>query len=359
MNMQKAEELAFRVMNDYGGAFLMALGYIGDRLGLFKSLEASGPVTSIELATATGLNDRYVLEWLKAMVAAEYIEFDPETGRYFMTPDQAAVLSSKDSPFYSAGLFQLTMPTLYNVPRITESFRNGGGIPYNEIGHEVPCAIEQVFRPGYLHLLVADWLAKVPGLIERLREGINVADVGCGRGQSTAAMARAFPNSRFTGVDYHADSIAGARELARRENLGNVLFVAAPAEQALANNRYSLITAFDCIHDMVDPVAALRTIHRALSPDGIFLWGEPNASHQPHENRNPIGRLFHAISPLHCLTVSLAHGGAGLGTVIGEAGARKLAAEAGFPTFEKLDINHPINQFFALRPTGTPAGEVQ
>lgn len=350
MNMQKAEELAYKVINDYGGAFLMALGYIGDQLGLFKALESSGATTSTELASATGLNERYVREWLKAMVAAEYLDFDSTTGRYVMTPAQAAVLSNQDSPLFAGGAFKLTMPTLYNVPRITDSFRNGGGIPYSEIGPDVPCAIEQVFRPGYLHFLVAEWLTKVPGLTERLQQGAKVIDVGCGRGQSTVAMARAFPNSRFLGIDYHAGSIDAARALALRHELGNVQFLAAPAEQALAQGHCDLICAFDCIHDMVHPVATLEAIRAALAPGGVFVWGEPNATHEPLQNRNPIGRLFHAISPLHCLTVSLAHGGAGLGTVIGEAGARQLAQQAGFATFEKLPTNHPFNQFFACRP---------
>lgn len=349
MNVQKAEELAFKVINDHGGAFLMALGYIGDQLGLFKALEASGAASSAELAAETGLNERYVREWLKAMVAAEYLDFDERTSRYVMTAAQAAVLSDEESPLFAGGAFKLTMPTLYNVPRIADSFRNGGGIPYAEIGPDVPCAIEQVFRPGYLHFLVADWLAKVPGLTERLEKGARVVDVGCGRGQSTVAMARAYPHSRFVGVDYHPESIEAARGLAIRQGLTNVQFIAAPAEQALAPGSCELVCAFDCIHDMVDPVASLEAIREALVADGVFVWGEPNATHEPHQNRNPIGRLFHAISPLHCLTVSLAHGGAGLGTVIGEAGARELARQAGFASFERLPTQHPFNQFFACR----------
>ncbi|MDQ2841927.1 MAG: class I SAM-dependent methyltransferase [Acidobacteriota bacterium] len=347
-NMKKVEELAFRVVGDMGGAFIMALGYIGDRLGLYKAMDGAGPITSCDLASRTGLNERYVREWLRAMVAAEYIDYDPESQKYSMSSEQAFVLSNEDSPMFVGGGFHFTVPSLLNVPKIMEAFKNGGGIPYSEIGEEIPPAIERFFRPGYVNFLSRQWLGAVPGLIARLEKGITVGDVGCGRGQSTVAMAKAYPNSRFLGIDYDGRSIAACRELAEGAGLKNVEFVQGPAEQIPQNRRYDLICSFDCIHDMVDPVATLRAIRDVLAPDGVYLWSEPNCSHDAHENRNPLGRTFHAISPLHCMTVSLAHNGAGLGTVIGERGARELAGKVGFSHFEKLPIQNPFNQFFAL-----------
>lgn len=349
MNHQKIEELAFRVVGDMGGSFAMALGYIGDHLGLFTALKHCSPATSQELADKTGLNERYVREWLRAMVASEYLDYDVDSERYVITDEQAFVLANEDSPLFVGGAFQLTTPTVFNVPRIVTAFREGGGIPYDEIGVEVPCAIERFFKPGYLNSLVNEWLAAVPGLTQKLEAGAEIADVGCGRGQSTVTMGMAFPKSRIVAIDYHEGSIEAARQLAQANGVENIEFIAAPAEQLPQGRSFDLICTFDCIHDMVDPAATVRAVRQALAPDGVHLWSEPNASHNAHENRNPVGKAFHGISPLHCMTVSLAHGGAGLGSVIGEQGVRNLAKEAGYDTCDKLDIANPFNQFFALR----------
>ena len=348
MNLKKVEELAFRVVGDMGGAFAMALGYIGDRLGLFKAMAGAGPVTSVELAEKTALNERYVREWLRAMVACEYIDYDASSERYVMTAEQAFVLANEDSPMFVGGAFHFTTPSIQNTPRVLDAFRKGGGISYSEIGDEIPWAIERFFRPGYVNFLVKDWLAAIPGLTQKLEKGATVGDVGCGRGQSTVTIAKAFPNSRVVGIDYHVPSIERARKLAAEQGAANVEFVAAAADKIPSDRKYDLICSFDCIHDMVDPMGTLKAIHQALALDGVYLWSEPNASDKAHENRNPVGKTFHCISPLHCMTVSLAHNGAGLGTVIGEAGARNLAKEAGFSSFEKLPIQNPFNQFFAL-----------
>jgi len=348
MDMKKVEELAFRVIGDMGGAFVMALGYIGDRLGLFKAMAGAGPLTSDELARKTELTERYVREWLRAMVAAEYIDHDAASGRYAMTSEQAFVLASEDSPMFVGGAFHFTTPSIQNTHKIVDAFKRGGGISYSEIGEEIPRAIERFFRPGYVNFLVKEWLAAVPGLIPRLEIGATVGDVGCGRGQSSVTIAKAFPNSRVLGIDYHLPSIEHARKLAAEQGAANVEFVAAPADKIPADRKYDLICSFACIHHMVDPLATLQAIREALATDGVYVWSEPNASENAHENRNPLGRTFHSISPLHCMTVSLAHNGAGLGTVIGEAGARRLAAQAGFASFEKLPIQNPFNQFFAL-----------
>jgi len=349
MEMKKVEELAFRVIGDMAGTFTMALGYVGDQLGIFKALQDAGPVTSETLAKQTSLNERYVREWLRAMVAAEYLDYEVETERYVMTEEQAFVLSNEDSPMFVGGAFHFTIPSMYNVPRILDVFRKGGGIPYSEIGGDLPCAIERFFRPGYINFLTKDWLGTVPGLVEKLQDGAIVGDIGCGRGQSTVTMAKAFPKSKFIGVDYHSDSIASAMKLASDSDVSNTEFIQAPAEEIPTERKYDLICSFDCIHDMVDPQGTVNAIYAVLADDGVYIWSEPNASHNAHENRNPIGKAFHSISPLHCMTVSLAYGGAGLGTVIGEKGARELAEKAGFSQFERLAIDNPFNQFFALR----------
>jgi 2-polyprenyl-3-methyl-5-hydroxy-6-metoxy-1,4-benzoquinol methylase len=349
MNMDKVHEMAFRVIGDTGGAFTMALGYIGDRLGLFKAMAGAGPLRSPALAAKTQLNERYVREWLRAMVAAEYIEYDPNTDTYRMTEEQAFVLANEDSPLFVGGVFHFTAPSICNIQKIAEAFQKGGGISYSEIGPEIPHAIERLFRPGYLNFLAKDWLGAVPGLVGRLQQGASVADIGCGRGQSTVTMGKNFPKSKVLGIDYDKSSIEHARKLATNEGASNVEFLQAAAHEIPTGKKFDLICSFDCIHDMVDPKATVRAIRSALADDGVYIWSEPNAKASAYENRNPVGKMFHSISPLHCMTVSLAHNGAGLGTVIGEEGARSLAKEAGFTQFQRLPIEHPLNQFFALR----------
>lgn len=348
MDMKKVEHTAFTVVRDVGGTWTVALAFIGDRLGLFKAMVGTGPISSEELATKTHLNERYVREWAKAMVAAEYVDYQPETGKFVLTEEQAFVLANEDSPMFCGGAIHLAIPTVYNVPKIMEHFKQGGGISYFDIGPELPEAIERFFRPGYVNFLVQDWLTKLPGnMIARLEKGVEVLDVGCGCGQSTVTMAKAFPKSKFFGIDYDPRSIARARKLA--EGLSNVEFHQGPAHEIPEGRKFDLVCSFDCIHDMVDPIATLKAIRGALKSDGVYLWSEPNASHNPLDNRNPVGKAYCNISPLHCMTVSLAYNGAGLGTVIGEKGARELADKIGFSQFQKLPIDNAFNQFFALQ----------
>jgi len=349
MDTQKIESLAFRIVNDSGGAYTMALAYIGDRLGIFKAMAGAGPLTSTELARKTSLNERYVREWLKAMVASEYLDYDPATTRYVMTPEQAFVISDESSPMFCGGVLHLTAPTVFNTPKVLEAFNNGGGVAYDQLGKDIPEAIERFFKPGYQHQLADVWLAAIPGLKEKLAKGGTIADVGCGCGQSTVALSKAFPKAKIVALDFDASSIERARALAKSEGVKNVEFVVSPAEKLPADHKFDLICTFDCIHDMAAPRSALAAIRAALADDGVYLWGEPNASDNPLENRNPVGRTYQAISPLHCLTVSLAHQGEGLGTIIGENGARALAKSAGFTRFERLSIPNPFNQFFAVR----------
>jgi SAM-dependent methyltransferase len=239
------------------------------------------------------------------MVAAEYIDYDPASRHFIMTP------------------------TVLNTPKLMEAFLD------------------------YTNFLVDELLRAVPGLTERLSRGIHVADVGCGWGASTVTMAAAFPRSRFLGIEPDAGSGERARRLAAERRVHNVFWLAAPPHQLAPLPTHDLICAFDCAHDMVDARATLRAtlhaIHEALADDGVYLWSEPNASDNPLENRHPEGNAFACVSPLHCLTVSLAEDGEGLGTVIGERGVRELAKEAGFSSIDKLPIANPFNQFFALR----------
>ena len=366
-----------QVVDDIGGAFTVGLAYIGDKLGLFATLAALGRASSEEVARRAGLNERYVREWLRAMVASQYIEYDPADQRYFLTPEQRSALVDEAARTFVGGAFQFALPSLMLAPRLIEAFRQGGGVSFADLPAEVPVALDRMHRPWFDHLLVQEWLAGVPGLVDRLTRGLSVLDVGCGLGRSTVAMARAFPGSRFLGIDPHPPSIAQARSMATANAnaanananadasanaFDNIRFVACEVDQLPsswpsletgahreARPPFDLIVAIDCIHDMAQPLASLSAIRRLLSPTGAVFWSEPTGSHEPLDNRNPQGKLRANLSPFHCLTVSLASGGAGLGTIIGEAGARALAGQAGFSSFETLVIESSMQQFFLLR----------
>jgi len=350
LDQQQVEKLAFRVIGDTSGAFTMALAYIGDRLGIFQAMAGAGPLTSEELARKTGLQERYVREWLKAMVTSEYINYDPAAQKFMMTDEQAFVLVNPDSPMYVGGLIQMGTPTTIHYNKLIEAFKHGGGVSYAELGPDVMEGTEKLFRTGYVNFLVSEWLPAVPGLVDKLKAGCEAVDIGCGAGQALIQMAKAFPNSRFTGIDNDAASIEKAKKNVAAEGVAErVKFIQLSADQVPANPKYDLICTFDCVHDMVNPRGALKAIRQALKDDGVYFWTEPNASERLEENINLLGRVFSTISTLHCMTVSLALNGEGLGTVIGEGGARELAKEAGFSKFEKLPIDNPFNQFFALR----------
>ena len=336
------------VIADVGGAFAAGLGYIGDRLGLFKIVAANGPASSEAIATQAGLNERYVREWLKAMVSAGYVEHDSADDLYSMTEEQRSVLADEGSPVFGAGAFQFALPSLLQTEALIEVFRNGGGISYAELGEEIPEAIDRMHRPWFDHQLTSLWLGAAGNLQERLETGIRVLDVGCGLGRSTVALAHAYPLSKIVGIDPHRKSIARARDLAVERKLSNVEFRVVRLEDMPRGDRFDLVLAIDCIHDMPDPAGELQNIRKLLNENGILFWSEPTGSHEPMANRDPVGKMRANLSPYHCLTVSLATGGAGLGTIIGETGARTLASEAGFKHFEKLDIASAMQQFFMV-----------
>lgn len=349
MNDDRIRELIDNIRRDSGGAFACGLAYIGDRLGLFRAVAESGPTSSADLAGRLGLQARYVLEWLKAMAAFGYVEHAPGTDTWWLSEEQAAVLVHEDSPYFGAGSFQFTLPSLLHTEDILAAFRNGGGVAYGDLHPEIPESIDRMHRPWFDHLLTGQWLPSVPELVERLRTGLRVLDVGCGLGRSTAALARAYPASSVVGLDPHAPSLLSARRLVAEHGLGNASFVEATLAELPPEPAFDLVLAIDCIHDMRDPVQALRCIRGLLRPQGLFVWSEPTGSSNPLENRDALPRLRQALSIYHCLTVSLAENGRGLGTLIGEDGARALAAEAGFAHFEVLPVASETQAFYGLR----------
>lgn len=349
MNNETVQDLLEQIRRDTGGAFISGLAYIGDRLGIFAAIAQHGPVDSAALATATALNERYVREWLKALAAFGYIEYDDATETYSMSEEQCAVLVDESSAVFGAGTFHFTVPSLLHTEELMVAFRKGGGIAYDELHPEIPSSIDRMHRAWFDHLLTDEWLPAIPGVTTSLDDGIRVLDVGCGLGRSTIAIARAYPRSTVLGVDPHAPSVEFGRTLADEGGINNAEFMAQPLQHMDADLRFGLVIAIDCIHDMADPVGVLRTIRERLTDDGLLVWSEPAGSVNPLENRDTLSRMRAALSPFHCLTVSLAAGGPGLGTLIGTEAAQELASEAGFERFETLPVPCETQLFFGLR----------
>lgn len=351
INSEAMMAFAHKVVGDLAAAMSGPLLYIGDRLGMFKVLAEGGPSTVEDLARKLSLNERYVREWTSAMVAAEYLKYDPQTHHISLPPEHAMVLAHEDSPVFTGGLAQM-IPDQYRVmPRVMEAFQRGGGVPYSDYAEDTFIGTERLFRTGYLNFLGQLWLPTMPDVVKKLEAGAKVADVGCGRGAALLHLASQFPNSRFTGYDNYPPGIDYANEKARKQGLaGRLTYEVRSATDLPQTGDFDLVMTCDCLHDMVDPAGCARSIHGALKPDGTWFCIEPNVADNLEQNINPIGKLFYSVSTLQCMTCSLAYQGAGYGAGMGAANVRKVAEGAGFKHFKKLAIENPFNQFFEIRP---------
>ena len=344
----KANKFLERLLDDIGTATRGALSYIGDKLGIFKALAGAGPVTVEELAEKTGLNARYLREWLGAMATAQYLEYYPDTARYFLPPEHAAPLADEDFPYFAGGFLELIVPTVSMAPKVAEAFRSGKGVPQSEYSPEMFESIERATAPGYKHQLVQKWIPAMPQVKSKLERGGTALDVGCGSGLAAIALARAFPEARVFGFDNHSGSIERARRNAIAAGVQERVQFEVVDGTKLPPNQFDFISTFDVVHDSVDPVGLMTSIRKALTHDGTYLLLEMNASPHVHENVNPLGRLLYSVSTLYCMTTSLAHGGEGIGAVMGEPKARELANKAGFTHFRKLPIEDPFSLLYEL-----------
>ena len=345
----KLEQFVFRAVDEVGATLNAALVVMGDKLGLYRALADTGPCTAAELAESTQTTERYVQEWLNAQAAGGYVEYDPGTGRYTLPPEQAVALTDDSSAAYLPGFFQIALGSVIDSPRITEVARSGAGLGWHEHVHDVHEGCERFFRPGYNANLVAAWLPALDGVVEKLERGARVADLGCGHGASTILMAEAFPASTFVGSDYHEGSIVTARERAAAAGVGDrIRFDASPAA-AHAGAGYDLVTMFDCLHDMGDPVGAARHVREMLAADGTWMIVEPAAGDSVEENLNPVGRAYYGFSTLLCTPASLSQDvGLALGAQAGEARIRSVVMEAGFTRFRRV-AETPFNLVFEAR----------
>ena len=342
-------DFRMRIATDVGAAFAGLSSSIGGRLGLYRAMAGAGPLTSVELAAKTELNERYVREWLGAQVAGRYVEFDPETETYLLPDEHAAVLADPSSPMYAVGSFFMIKALYATEDLLVEAFRTGEGIGWEQHQPALFEGVAAFFRPGYAASLVSEWLPALDGVVAKLTRGARVADVGCGHGHSTLLMARAFPNSTFHGYDFHAPSIEAARENAAEQGVSDRVSFEVATAQAFPGGGYDLITFFDCLHDLGDPEGALRRAEQTLAKDGTCMIVEPNASANVLDNRNPIGRSFSSSSVVVCLPAALAQKGPqALGNHAGEAAMRALAERAGLRDW-KLGLETMANRVYAAK----------
>src|SRR5215210_262431 len=349
LNEEKLNQLLGKFVADFGATFHAGLVVIGESLGLYKAL-AGEALTPAELAERTGTDERYVREWLNSQAAGEYVQYDPSTGRYSLSEEQAFALADEKSPAYLPGAFLLAVSALRAVPQLTEKFRTGEGFGWHEHDRGLFRGTELFFRPGYAANLTSSWIPALDGVEAKLKAGAKVADVGCGLGASTILMAQAFPSSTFVGFDYHDKSIEMARQKAVEAGVADrVEFAVAKAKDYPGEN-YDFVTFFDCLHDMGDPVGAAAHVKESLAPDGTWMIVEPFAGDRVEDNLNPVGRIYYSASTLLCTPASLSQEvGLALGAQAGPARLEAVLRNGGFTRVREA-TSTPFNMVLEVRP---------
>jgi SAM-dependent methyltransferase len=349
IDQAKLDRFLERFVADLGAVLAAPNVVLGDRLGLYKALAATGPATPAELAARTGTHERYVTEWLRGQASGGYVTYDPDADRYLLSEEQAFTLADETSPAFLAGAFQLATSTAVDQPKIAEAFRTGEGVGWDRHHPDLFEGTERFFRPGYVANLVDSWIPALDGVQEKLEAGARVADVGCGHGASTILMAAAWPRSSFVGFDYHRPSIERARKAAADAGVGDRCSFEVAAAADYPGEGYDLVAVFDALHDLGDPVGAAAHVRRSLAPDGTFLLVEPAAGERVEDNLNPVGRIFYSASTLICVPNALSQGGPALGSQVPEARLRELLAQAGFGRVRRA-AETPFNRVLEARP---------
>jgi 2-polyprenyl-3-methyl-5-hydroxy-6-metoxy-1,4-benzoquinol methylase len=339
-----------RFLGDVGAVLTAVSVVTGDKLGLYKALADSGPLTSNELAQKTQTHERYIREWLANQAAAGYLTYDPSTQTFALPPEHVPLLADDSSEVLMCGLFGMGQPLFVDEPKITEAFKTGKGVGWDEHDPRLYGCTDRIFRNGYAAHLVADWIPALNGVESKLRTGATVADIGCGLGSSTIQMAKAYPMSQFVGYDYHEPSIATARKAAAAAGVADRARFAVASGTSFTEKDFDFACCFDCVHDMGDPVRVLAHIRQSLKPNGTLMIVEPFASDRLEENFTPVGRVFYAASTMLCTPASLAQDvGLALGAQAGEARMRAVATQAGFTHFRRASET-PFNLVYEANP---------
>jgi 2-polyprenyl-3-methyl-5-hydroxy-6-metoxy-1,4-benzoquinol methylase len=339
---EKLQELAGKVMGDVAGAMSLFMAYIGDKAGVYAAIDEAGPSTIDELAAKTGLNPKYLHQWLGSNAAAGYVTYDPENERFSLTTEQAMVFTREGQPACMQGFFQSVVSQYETHEKAVDTFKSGEGRPWGDHTQCCFCGTDRFFRPGYEVNLVENWIPALEGVEAKLQAGAKVADIGCGHGSSTVLMAQAYPNSTIHGIDFHAPSIDEARAKAAAAGVSNVEFHVAKAQDFEATD-FDFACIFDALHDMGDPVGAAAHIRQALKPDGTFMLVEPLAGDTMADNMHPLGQIFYAFSTTVCTPASLAQEvGLGLGAQAGQKRLTEVLNEAGFGSVKRA-METPTN----------------
>jgi 2-polyprenyl-3-methyl-5-hydroxy-6-metoxy-1,4-benzoquinol methylase len=352
VDTQKVEQLYGQLFGKVEGAMTCVLGQLGDKLGLYRALAESGPVTSEQLAGSTRLNERWVLEWLRQQAAAGILQHEDD--RFSLSPEAEQIFAREDSPLFGAGIFDSVMGLMRTVDGLEESFRTGVGEPYDAFGKQTAVGIERTFRPFFRSRLVSEVLPSLDGVAAKLDEGAKVADIGCGAAVALAEMSKAYPKSQFHGYDNSRMALARA-EVNRAEAGTKNLTIHDTTHARLAEDEsFDLITTFDCIHDMTHPAETIGAIRRSLKPDGTWFVADIRGYPTFADNlaSQPFAAMLYGFSVVCCMRAALAvPGGAGLGTLgFPESQARQMAEEAGFTRFQKHDFDNPLNDYYEIRP---------
>lgn len=346
----KLNEFLGRGVLDFGAVFHAAAVLIGDKLGLYKKLAKHGPMTSAELAEATGTAERYVREWLGSQCAGGYVSYDAAKGQYFLSEEQAFGLADENSPAFLPGAFQVALAAVKAEPKIADAFRTGKGLAWHEHDAQLFHGTERFFRPSYAANLVSTWIPALDGVEPILKQGAKIADVGCGLGASTILMAQAFPNSTAVGFDFHPQSIEMARQRAAAAGLADRVHFEVAKAKEYPGKDYDFVTFFDCLHDMGDPKGAAAHVLETLKPSGAWMIVEPFAGDRVEDNLNPVGRAFYSASTLICTPASLSQEvGAALGAQAGEARLREVVLGGGFTRFRRA-TQTPFNLIIEAKP---------
>jgi ubiquinone/menaquinone biosynthesis C-methylase UbiE len=348
MDHDKVTEFLGRFVSDLGATGAAGSVVIGNRLGLYRAL-AEGPATPGQFAERTGCHERYLTEWLRGQAAGGYVTYDPATGQFSLTEEQAFCLADPNGPNVSSA-FLIALGYLRAEPRITEAFRTGEGVGWHEHHEDVFVGCDAFFRPGYVAELIPSWIPALDGVDEKLTAGARVADLGCGLGSSSVLLAQAYPRTTIVGSDYHTESIELARKKAAAAGVGERVRFEVATAQTFSGGDYDLVTMFDCLHDMGDPLGAARRVREALAPDGTWLLVEPFASDEVEENFTPVGRLYYSGSTFLCVPNGLSQSGrSALGAQAGETAIRDVLTEAGFTRIRRA-AQSAFNLVYEVRP---------
>ena len=347
MDETKLMDFVFKAVADVGAVLAGSMVVIGDRLGLYRALVDAGPIGPDELAKKTGTAERYVREWLSAQAAAGYVTYAGD-GLYELPAEHAIPLTDESSPACVIGAFETAVGAVLATDRIADAFVSGDGMFWGDHDGHVHTGCERFFRPGYINHLTQTWIPALDGVEARLREGIRVADVGCGHGASTIHLAQSYPASQFAGFDAHAGSIDAARKRAADAGVTDrAAFETATAKSF--SGTYDLIAFFDCLHDLGDPVGALVNVRERLADDGSVLIVEPMAGDRVEDNLNPVGAAYYGFSTLLCTPNSLSQETkTALGAQAGEARLRHIAEQAGFTSLRRV-AETPFNMVLEAR----------